>query len=604
MWPFRMNSPCGLRFLRPYLYRDIPIPRRAVYLRLFSTTKCVSSENAPLDEPNINLRQRPINIYLKGTKRKKTPSKVPISKSDQRLEKLKAANALEWPRIVQDKRAVTIEEFHRHYHGILRQSGAQSPDLVVIRGRITSIRIASSKLAFIDIIENGYTVQTIVNFSELGGLANIREKEFKTWVNLVRRGDFISLFGHPCKTTGYLEELSIRAKEMPIILSPALHVLPLEFEDPESRVRNRHVDMLVNQITSDTIRARSEVTQFIRNFLLNNQFIEVQTPIIADAAGGAIAKPFTTVATEFPEKQLALRIAPELWLKRMIMGGIDRVFEIGPVFRNEGLDGTHNPEFSTCEFYKAYASLDELITMTEEMISGIASHVSALRETRLDSLPIMDVSRFQRPFRRIEFIPAIEEGLGEKLPDLSSISATEQLVALFERFSITVPPSPTLPRLLDRLCGTYIESQCEEPTFIIHHPACMAPLSKSFLDKKTEQVVSARAELFIGKNEIANMYEEENSPYEQRTKFEQQTRFRDDENKAVIEESYLEAMEWGLPPTGGFGCGIDRLIMLFTGASRISDVLPFGSLKNVVNLGSPAPRVASSKSAPALRSDK
>jgi lysyl-tRNA synthetase, class II len=350
--------------------------------------------------------------------------------------------------------------------------------------------------------------------------------------------------------------------------------------------------MLVNPKTGDTIRIRSHIIQYIRNFLLEDQFLEVQTPIVADSAGGAIARPFTTVATEFSDKQLALRVAPEIWLKRLIIGGMDRVFEIGPAFRNEGLDATHNPEFTTCEFYKSFAELNDLISMTEKMVSGIASLVSAQRKHPLKSLPEPDPSLGATPFKRVEFIPAIEEALGEMLPDLTGDHATEELLALCKKHSIKLPQSLKLPRILDKLAAIYIEPHCEAPTYIIHHPACMAPLAKSFVDRNTKQLVSARAELFIQKREMANMYEEENSPFEQREKFMQQAKFKDDENKAAIDESYLEALEWGLPPTGGWGCGIDRMVMLFSGANRISDVLAFGSLKNVVNLGNPAPRAS------------
>jgi len=318
---------------------------------------------------------------------------------------------------------------------------------------------------------------------------------------------------------------------------------------------------------------------------LKDNFLEVQTPIIADKAGGAVARPFTTVSTEFSDKQLALRIAPEIWLKRLILGGMERVFEIGPAFRNEGLDATHNPEFTTCEFYKSFADLEDLIEMTENLVSGLADRVKELRAFPLKALPEPDASLSGTPFRRLQFIPTIEAALGEKLPDLSADDATERVLELFAKHNIIQPSSATLPRLLDKLSSIYIESYCNEPTFITYHPSCMAPLSKSFIDPATKQEVSARAELFIHHNEIANMYEEENSPFEQRKKFIQQVKWKDNEYTASIDESYLEALQWGLPPTGGWGCGIDRLCMLFSGVTRISDVLSFGSLRNVVNLG-------------------
>lgn len=343
--------------------------------------------------------------------------------------------------------------------------------------------------------------------------------------------------------------------------------------------------MLVNKSVAETLRLRSHIIQHIRDFLLKDDFLEVQTPLIADKAGGAIAKPFTTVATEFSDKQLALRIAPEIWLKRLVIGGMDRVFEIGPAFRNEGLDATHNPEFTTCEFYKAFADLEDLIKMTESLLSGIALRVESLLQTSLSSLPAIDTTAFHSSFPRVAFIPAIEAGLGEPLPSLSAPDAEANIISLFTKHSLPLPASPTLPRLLDKLSSIFIEPSCTAPTFITHHPACMAPLAKSFLCSTTKQLISARAELFIANREIANMYEEENSPLLQREKFIQQLQWKDDENRAGVDESYLEAMEWGLPPTGGWGAGVDRMVMLFSGAKRISDVLAFGSLRNVVNLG-------------------
>jgi lysyl-tRNA synthetase class 2 len=223
--------------------------------------------------------------------------------------------------------------------------------------------------------------------------------------------------------------------------------------------------------------------------------------------------------------------------------------------------------------------------MTESLFVGIAKLVADLRTYPLKKLPTADLERFTAPFNRIEFIPAVEAGLGQKLPEISADDAEERLISLFKERDLPLPSSPTLPRLLDKLSSIYIEPDCVAPTFITHHPSCMAPLSKSFLCPKTKQLVSARAELFVDKRELANMYEEENSPFAQREKFLQQAKWRDDENRAVVDESYLEALEYALPPTGGWGCGIDRLVMVFSGANRISDVLAFGSLRNVVNLG-------------------
>ena len=385
------------------------------------------------------------------------------------------------------------------------------------------------------------------------------------------------------------------------MLSPCLRRLPTELQDRETRIKNRHVDFLVNSRTGDVLRLRAEVIQYIRQYLLAHDYVEVQTPILAEGAGGAVARPFQTAATEFPERDISLRIAPELWLKRMVIGGFDRVFEIGPSFRNEGrriltvlgkftwllicsgLDPNHNPEFTTCEFYRAYFSLEDLIGMTENMLAALANHVNDLVSTSFPSLKAASTS-FHPPFKRIDFIDGIEAAIHQQLPNFLLAGADVEIAKIFHDRSIALPSSPTLPHMLDRLATIYLEPQCEGPTFIVHHPECLSPLSKSFLHPKNHQRVAARAELFVNSQETANMYEEENSPFEQRRKFLEQNSCRTGESSSTIDEGYLEALEWGLPPTGGFGCGIDRLCMLMSGAERIGDVLSFGSLRNVVTL--------------------
>lgn len=401
-----------------------------------------------------------------------------------------------------------------------------------------------------------------------------------------------SRFGHPllkgpgAKGVPYRtprNELSVRVTELPQLLSRCLHHLPDDLKDQETRVRNRHVDLLLHPRGSDTIRLRSHIIRILRQYLENDDYVEVQTPILADTAGGAVARPFQTSATEFQDRQIALRIAPELWLKRLILGGFDKVFEIGPSFRNEGIDLNHNPEFTTCEFYKTYADLDELINMTETMFSGLSRVVTALIQTDCRSLERTNID-FSPPYRRLDFVPAIEAAMGSKLPKLTTPEAPSALITMFKERDVPLPTLPTLPRLLDKLSGTYLETQCTDPTWIINHPECLSPLSKSFSHPDNGQRVAARAELFIDKQEFVNTYEEENSPTVQRRKFKDQLRFQEGDPEASLDESYLQALEWGLPPTGGWGCGIDRLCMLFAGTNRIADVLSFGTLRNVVAL--------------------
>jgi lysyl-tRNA synthetase, class II len=248
-----------------------------------------------------------------------------------------------------------------------------------------------------------------------------------------------------------------------------------------------------------------------------------------------------------------------------------------------GLDATHNPEFTTCEFYKSFTGLEELMGMTEDLFSGLAIYVRQLKETQFMSLPTLDID-FTPPFRRIDFIPALEKAIEQLLPDLRAPNASAKVLQIFRDLSIEPPKSPTLPRLLDHLSSIYIEPLCVSPTFITHHPECLSPLAKTSRHSRNNQAVSSRVELFIGGREVVNAYEEENSPFEQRRKFEEQLAWRDGESQDAIDESYLEALEWGLPPTGGWGLGVDRLCMIFCGVRRINDVLSFGNLRNVVGL--------------------
>lgn len=353
--------------------------------------------------------------------------------------------------------------------------------------------------------------------------------------------------------------------------------------------------MLMDSSVIKTINARSTVTSAIHAFFQKHHFTNVQTPILAASAGGAIARSFETAASEFPDRKLALRIAPELWLKRLIVGGLERIYEIGPSFRNEGLDKTHNPEFTTCEFYATNWSLSELQIFTKRLVEAAALKVTDLSPAFRDSIGLQR----DTVWHEIDFIPSLNAALQLELPDLSSPDARQQITQIFEQKQLALPPKPTLPRLLDKLSSIYLEPNCDVATWIINIPECLSPLAKSFPHPELPyQRIAARAELFIHNKEVVNCYEEENSPVEQRRKFEdQQAHARlsssrttptaeteaeaADEEAMQIDEDYLRALEWGLPPTGGWGCGIDRLVMLILGKDKISEVLAFGNLRMV-----------------------
>lgn len=354
--------------------------------------------------------------------------------------------------------------------------------------------------------------------------------------------------------------------------------------------------MLADRTWLKTIYARSRIISAIREFMNTRGFVSVETPVLAASAGGATARPFETSATEFAGRKLALRIAPELWLKKLIIGGMGRVYEIGPSFRNEGLDKTHNPEFTTCEFYAVSYDISELMSETEKLFGFI---IESLFKTNAGigesfknlAAPSSETAKLDwvPQWPSIDFIPALNKALELELPDLASPSASEEILAIFDRKGLPVPSVPTLPRLLDKLSSIYLEPLCHEPTWIINTPEVLSPLAKSFSHPELpHQRVAARAELFIRNKEVVNCYEEENSPVEQRRKFVDQQRHAH-RNKEIdleamrIDEDYLRALEWGLPPLGGWGCGIDRLVLTLLQKDKISDVLSFGNLRMVTH---------------------
>ncbi|TKW55933.1 Lysine--tRNA ligase, mitochondrial [Colletotrichum tanaceti] len=536
-----------------------------------------------------------------------TEEKARISEFQKmRLEALEEVGARDLydethPRLVHRQKPMSVPTFRK----VWKKAKLDDPsnEIVTLYGRVQSVRLHGKKLVFITIVNEFEKIQGMINYGNLGNVPNMNIDTFKLFTRLIGRGDHISITGKPTRSNS--GELTVQAVLLPELLAPTLEQIPHTLTDPETRSRKRHVDMMVNPRVTDTLRLRSHITKYIRDYLHERSFLEFQTPILAKNAGGAVARSFTTQATEFPSKELSLRIAPELWLKRLVVGGVHKVFEIGPAFRNEGIDGTHNPEFTMCEFYSAYTNLPDLIASTEELLAGLAAHCQHLIKTQLTSLKPIDVSKFAGPFRQLEFIPALEEALGFRLPKLTGKDAYSELIAVLALSKVEVPggiPS-TMPKLLDRLAAIYLEPKSfEAPLFITHHPTCMSPLAKSFACPKTLQLVSARTELFVGGRELANMYEEENNPSVQARKLAEHSFFGTGKDPAPLEnvdtpvtprdapldKSYIEALEAGLPPTGGWGCGVERLVMLFSGANRISDCLSFGTLKNVVGLTSEA----------------
>lgn len=577
----------SVRCLRPWLSPRFQCLQRVQARRSF-TAQIICRASASLKDVTHDYEKRVKQLEARAPASEWYP-RLPASIAEKRVDL--ASFAEKWDHLepgttAEGERLVLAGTFT----GMLKEIMYKNTELVA--GKIKSIRTAGSKLVFMDINAGGHTVQAVVQLSHLQkGQPESTVEEFKGLARLARRGDSYTVTGSPHRTAR--GQVSILATELPAALSPSLHQIPSVLDDAETRARHPHVDMLVNPDVIQTLKTRHHVETGLDRFFQARGFLKANTPILGADAGGANARPFATIATELPDETLHLRVAPELWLKRLIIGGLERVYEIGPAFRNEGVDATHNPEFSICEFYQTYTTLNDLMQMTEDLLAEIF-RPGADRPLSPDAQVALHES-FSGQFARLEFLPALEAALGETLPDLSdTASATAVIRRLFTDRQLSMPSPPTLPRLLDALSAHYLEPQSlDRPTFLIHPPACLSPLSKHFTCPTTGHQVAARAELFYGGRELANMYEEENSPFAQRAKFAAQRGFRKggdgaksaDDEAMDSDEGFLRALEWSLPPTGGWGCGIDRLVMLLSGRTRIADVQPFGTLRNVVALG-------------------
>lgn len=442
-------------------------------------------------------------------------------------------------------------------------------------GRIWRRRNYGTSLKFIDLQATGAEkVQVMCQAQEA-----VDSPSFEEQHEHLERGDIVGVIGYPGRTAPKTGdgEISIFAKEV-ILLTPCLELLPVgSLKDPETRFRNRPLDLMTNSTSRDTIVTRSRIVSYIRRYFDERDFIEVETPMMNQIAGGATAKPFKTHINEY-KQDLFMRIAPELYLKMLIVGGLERVYEIGRLFRNEGADLTHNPEFTTCEFYETYADMFDIMDRTEELVSGLVKHITGgYKTTFLTQHGETYNVNWEAPWERIDMIPALEKATGEKFPpgeELESPETREFLKGILKKCKVECPPPLTTARMLDKLVGEYIEETCINPTFITGHPQLMSPLAKAHREKKG---ICERFEAFVCKKEIVNAYTELNDPFDQRQRFEEQARQKDqgDDEAQMIDEAYINAMQHGLPPTGGFGMGIDRLVMFLTNNYSIREVLTF-----------------------------
>ena len=446
---------------------------------------------------------------------------------------------------------------------------------VVIAGRLMSRRI-QGKASFAELLDSKGKIQVYFNRDEIcPGEDKMKYNEL--YKKLLDIGDFIGIEGELFTTQ--VGEKTVLVKDFKL-LSKSIRPLPLpktdsegniydEFNDPEQRYRMRYVDLIVNQHVKETFIKRSKIVSSIREFLLDLNYLEVETPILQPIPGGAAAKPFITHhnALNIP---LYMRIANELYLKRLIVGGFDGVFEFAKDFRNEGMDRTHNPEFTNLEFYVAYKDYNWMMNTTEKLLEKVAKDLYGDSKVNYGDNTI----EFKGPYKKISILDSIKENTGF---DLSN-SSEEETFKIAKELEVEVDETMGKGKLIDEIFGDKCESKYIQPTFIIDYPKEMSPLTK---EHRTNPELTERFELLINGSEIANSYSELNDPIDQLNRFEDQLKLSEkgDEEAMFIDHDFVKSLEYGMPPTSGIGIGIDRLVMLLTNNRSIQEVLFFPQMK-------------------------
>ena len=448
------------------------------------------------------------------------------------------------------------------------------PREVCIAGRMMSRRVMG-KASFVELQDSKGRIQVYVTRDDIcpGEDKDLYNKVFKRLLDI---GDFIGVKGFVFRTqTG---EISVHAKEL-TLLSKSLKPLPIvkykdgvaydKFEDPELRYRQRYVDLIVNDGVKDTFLQRATVIRTLRRVLDEAGYTEVETPTLQSIAGGASARPFITHFNAL-DQDMYMRIATELYLKRLIVGGFEGVYEIGKNFRNEGMDRNHNPEFTCMELYVQYKDYNWMMTFTEKLLETICIAVNGKPEREIDG----QIISFKAPYRRLPILDAIKEKTGFDCNGKSE----EEIRAFCKEKGMDVDETMGKGKLIDELFGEFCEGTFLQPTFITDYPVEMSPLTKMHRSKPG---LTERFELMVNGKELANAYSELNDPIDQEERFVDQMRLADkgDDEAMIIDQDFLRALQYGMPPTSGIGIGIDRLVMLMTGKTYIQEVLFFPQMK-------------------------
>lgn len=489
-----------------------------------------------------------------------------MKRTEQELVRIEKANELTSKGIDPFGQAFLVTHFSSQLKSAFDSYNKQeledlTQEAVHVAGRLRTIR-GKGKAGFAHLQDRDGQIQLYVRQDEIG------EAAFEIWDN-ADLGDIIGVRGIMMKTnTG---ELTIHVKEY-THLTKAIRPLPEKFHglvDIEERYRRRYVDLVMNDDVRDTFKKRSQIIQSIRTYLTNLEYLEVDTPVLHPVLGGASARPFTTHHNQL-DMPFYLRIAVELYLKRLIVGGLHGVFEIARTFRNEGVSYKHNPEFTMLELYLAYSDLSGMMELTESLLKAVTEEVLGTLEFEYQEQTI----RFAGPWASIHMVDAINQKTGINFFDVLTL---EQAKALAEAHKIPVEPHYQVGHIINEFFETFVEETLIQPTFIYGHPVEISPLAK----KSSDPRFTERFELFIGTREYANAFSELNDPMEQRARFEAQLQEKELGNTEATELDidYIEALEYGMPPTGGLGIGIDRFVMLLTNQASIRDILLFPHMK-------------------------